>query len=79
MRSFASITVRLCDSGRWQIHRIGFLLDADGRWEQGVKRSPEWRAAHEFDLDTALRLARAAAPPVRVGETTVKAIVGDPA
>jgi hypothetical protein len=64
MRGFASVTVRLCDSGRWQIDRLGFLLDADGRWEQGAKRPPKWRGEREFDLETALRLARAAAPVI---------------
>ncbi|MGW2116026.1 hypothetical protein [Streptomyces zhihengii] len=77
MRSFAAITVRLCDSGRWQIDRLGFLLDADGRWEQGTRRSSEWRAAREFDLDAALRMARAAAPAIRVGESTVGTLIGD--
>lgn len=77
MRSFAAITVRLCDSGRWQIDRLGFLLDADGRWEHPTRRSREWWAAREFDLETALRLARAAAPAIRVGDSTVGALIGD--
>lgn len=64
MRSFAAVTVRLCDSGRWQVDRLGFLLGADGRWEQGAKRPPKWREEREFDLETALRLARAAAPVI---------------
>ncbi|NEB70340.1 hypothetical protein G3I39_25265 [Streptomyces fulvissimus] len=76
MRAFAAITVRLCDSGLWQIDRLGFLLDADGRWEHPTRRSREWCAAREFDLETALRLARAAAPAIRVGDSTVGALIG---
>lgn len=78
MREFAAVSVRLCDSGRWQVDRLGYLLDADGRWGDGTRRSLEWRAAREFELETALRLARAAAPHVRVGDTTVGALVGAP-
>jgi hypothetical protein len=77
MQSFAAVTVRLCDSGLWQVDRLGFLLDADGRWEQATRRSRDWRAAREFDLPTALRLARAAAPVVRVGDSTVEALIGE--
>jgi hypothetical protein len=76
LRDFASITVRLCSSGLWQVDRLGFLLDRTGRWEQGAKRSPEWRAAREFTLDEALRLAREAAPSVRVGDSTVRDELG---
>lgn len=75
MRDFSAITVRLCESGRWQIDRLGFLLDAEGRWEHAAKRSPEWRAEREFDLDTALHLARDAARQVRVGDVSVGSLL----
>jgi hypothetical protein len=75
MRDFAAVTVRLCESGRWQVDRLGFLLDSDGRWEQGAKRPREWRAAREYDLSAAIRLAQAAAPAVRVGDSTVKVLL----
>jgi hypothetical protein len=75
MRDFSAITVRLCSSGRWQVDRLGFLLDAAGRWEQGTKRSPEWRAEREFSLSEAVRLARAAAPSVAIDGSTVGAIL----
>ncbi|WP_329376169.1 hypothetical protein [Streptomyces sp. NBC_01483] len=75
MRGFTAITVRLCDSGRWQVDRLGFLLDVQGRWEQAGKHPHEWRAEREFDLETAIRLARAAAPLVRVGDSTVGSLL----
>jgi hypothetical protein len=75
MRGFAAITVRLCDSGRWQVDRLGFLLDVQGRWEQAGKHTREWREEREFDLETAIRLARAAAPLVLVGDSTVGALL----
>lgn len=71
MREFAAISVRLRDSGRWQVDRLGFLLGADGRWEQGARRTPEWHVEREYGLSTALTMARQAAPHIRVGDVTV--------
>lgn len=71
MRDFAAISVRLSTSGRWQIDRLGFLLGADGRWEHGAKRPKEWRAEREFDLPTALAMARQAARHIRIEDATV--------
>lgn len=71
MREFAAVSVRLRTSGRWQIDRLGFLLGFDGRWEQGTARASEWHAEREYDLATALDMARMAAPGIRVGDATV--------
>lgn len=78
MRTFAAITVRLCDSGRWQVDRLGYRLDSAGRWEHAARQSPEWHAEREFSLGAALTLARTAALHVRVGDSTVGALIGGP-
>lgn len=77
MHAFAAVSVRLCDSGRWQVDRLGYRLDSGGRWEHAAKRSAEWVAEREFSLDEALTLARAAAPHVSIGDSTVGALVED--
>ncbi|MFJ7417947.1 hypothetical protein ACIQXD_04960 [Streptomyces uncialis] len=54
---------------RWAVVRQRECLGADGTWSWEPipsERGGEWLAAHCFDLDTALRLARAAAPHVTV-------------
>lgn len=73
------ITVRYRGAGRWAVQRGEHAcLGADGRWADGVKpygRTDAWLGSHRFDLDTALRLARAAAPHVTVnGRTAVEAL-----
>lgn len=48
-------------------------MGADGRWswESGVDHDVEgWRDAYRFDLDTALRIAREAAPKVSINGGT---------
>ena len=60
-------------AGLWSVVRHGECLDTDGRWSwesRPSEREDEWIAAHRFNLDTALRLARQAAPHVRVGPRT---------
>ncbi|MEU5660116.1 hypothetical protein ABZ802_31535 [Streptomyces sp. NPDC047737] len=61
------ITVQYRGEGRWAVTRHGSCLGTDGQWEFGIKeydRGDAWLDAHRFDLDTALRLAREAAPHV---------------
>ncbi|MDX3183543.1 hypothetical protein RKD45_002482 [Streptomyces griseus] len=76
-RSVFTITVQYRGDGRWAVTRNGSCLGADGEWEFGIKeydRGDAWLAAHRFDLDTALRLARQAAPHVVVnGHTAMDA------
>ncbi|MEU9495451.1 MULTISPECIES: hypothetical protein [Streptomyces] len=76
-RSVFVITVQYRGEGRWAVTRNGSCLGADGEWEFGIKeydRGDAWLAAHRFDLDTALRLAREAAPHVVVnGHTAMDA------
>ncbi|MGW4250474.1 hypothetical protein [Streptomyces californicus] len=66
-RPVFTITVQYRGDERWAVTRNGSCLGADGQWEFGIKeydRGDAWLAAHRFDLDTALRLAREAAPHV---------------
>ncbi|MFE6126680.1 hypothetical protein ACFQ6Q_00185 [Streptomyces sp. NPDC056437] len=66
-RSTFTITVQYRGAGRWAVTRHGSCLGTDGQWDFGVKeydRGDNWLNAHRFDLDTALRLARAEAPHV---------------
>ena len=69
------LTVRYRGAGRWAVQRGEHAcLGADGEWADGVKeydRGDDWLAAHRFDLDTALRLAKEAAPHVTVNGHTV--------
>ncbi|MEV0779221.1 hypothetical protein [Streptomyces sp. NPDC050428] len=76
-RHVFNIDVEYRGDGRWAVTRHGSCLGADGEWADGVKpydRGNEWLNAHRFDLDTALRLARDAAPHVVVnGHTALDA------
>ncbi len=70
-----AITVRYRGEGRWAVQQGNHAcLGADGEWADGVKpydRGDDWLAAHRFDLDTALELAKQAAPLVTVNGYTV--------
>lgn len=69
------LTVRYRGDGRWAVQRGEHsCLGADGEWAQGIKpydRGDDWLDAHRFDLDTALELAKQAAPKVTVNGYTV--------
>ncbi|MFE5853566.1 hypothetical protein ACFQ61_10180 [Streptomyces sp. NPDC056500] len=68
-----TITVQYRGKGLWAVTHHDWCLGSDGTWERGVKeydRGDAWLAAHRFDLDTALRLARSAAPHVVVNGIT---------
>lgn len=72
-RHFA-LTVEYRGADRWAVARHGQCLAADGTWSyepSPSNREDEWIAAHRFDLDTALRLAREAAPLLTVNGYTV--------
>ena len=71
------ITVEL-RSDRWAVLRNGQCLGSDGAWADELlpsEREDGWLDAHRFDLDTALRLAKEAAPHVTVkGRTAAEAL-----
>lgn len=67
------ITVEYRGNGRWAVLRHGQCLDQYGVWEYELRpseREEDWIATHRFDLDTALRLAKEAAPGVMVNGLT---------
>lgn len=68
-----TVTVEYRGEGRWAVTRHGSCLGADGAWDFGVKeydRGAAWLDGHRFDRDTALRLARDAAPYISVNGHT---------
>jgi hypothetical protein len=69
-----AITVERTAPGRYAIRRRSRCLSTDLVWEwESIPsdRTDEWLATHRFDLDTALRLAKEAAPAVTVNGHTV--------
>ncbi|WP_431980041.1 hypothetical protein [Streptomyces qinglanensis] len=73
-RHLFSIQVEYRGRDRWAVVRHGQCLTADGFWDWEhvpSERTDEWLAAHRFDVDTALRLAREAAPLITVNGFTV--------
>jgi hypothetical protein len=68
------ITVEYRGDGRWAVKRHSQCLAADGTWDYEMRpseREDDWLDAHRFDLDTALKLAKEAAPHVTVNGFTV--------
>ena len=76
-RLLYTINVEYRGGDRWAVARGRQCMNAAGVWSwESVpsEREGEWLAAHRFDLDTALRLAREEAPHVVVnGRTAVDA------
>lgn len=69
-----AITVEYRGRDRWAVLRHGQCLGTDGAWDYEStpsNREDEWLATHRFDLDTALKLAKGAAPLVTVNGFTV--------
>lgn len=51
------------------LNRLGDALGVDGEWDwepRPSERNDDWVATHRFDLDTALKLAKAAASKLTV-------------
>jgi hypothetical protein len=72
------ITVEYRGNGQWAVLRHGRCLSQDGEWDYEMRpseREDDWIAAHRFDMDSALRLAKEAAPAVTVnGRTAAEAL-----
>lgn len=77
-RHVYDITVEQRSPARWAVCRMRNCLGADGEWDwepSPSNREDGWLESHRFDLDTALRLAREAAPGVIVnGRTAVECV-----
>ncbi len=64
-----AITVEYRGRNLWAVKRFGQCLSTDGEWDyesRPSEREDEWLAAHRFDLDAALRLAKEQTPKVTV-------------
>lgn len=64
-----SITVEQRSQDRWAVLHHRWCLGSDGEWDyemQPSSREDDWLATHRFDLDTALALAKEAAPKLTV-------------
>lgn len=69
-----AITVAYRGRGLWAVSRHRQCLGKDGEWDWESlpsERTDEWLAEHRFDVDTALRLAKEAAPHIVVNGFTV--------
>jgi hypothetical protein len=73
------LTVDYRGHGQWAVLRHGWCLGHDGSWDYELRpseREDEWIDTHRFDLNTALQLAKEAAPGVNVnGLTAAQALV----
>ncbi|WFE45319.1 hypothetical protein [Verrucosispora sp. WMMD1129] len=73
-----AITVAYRGHGLWAVLRGKRCLDAGGTWwwePIPSERTDEWKAANRFDEETALRLAREAAPTVVVNGWTAESVL----
>ena len=69
-----NLAVEYRGRGLWAVVRHSQCLAADGTWSwESIpsEREDEWLATHRFDLDTALKLAKQAAPHITVNGYTV--------
>lgn len=75
LRHSMTINVEYRGRNRYAVlNRLGEALGSDGEWDwepRPSERDDDWIATHRFDLDTALNLAKEAAPTMRVGRFTV--------
>ncbi len=74
-----AVTVEETAPDRWAVRRSKRCLNADGDWEWEAipsERADDFLARCRFDLETALNMARAVAPDIRVnGFTAARAAV----
>ncbi|EFE65828.1 predicted protein [Streptomyces viridosporus ATCC 14672] len=76
-RLLFTINVEYRGDNRWAVVRHRLCMNAEGVWSwESVpsEREDEWLAAHRFDLDTALRLAKEHAPKVMVNGMTALSV-----
>lgn len=78
--NFSLVLTRAGD-GRWSVRqqaRREFYLNAQGKWDQdpGPEQSKKWVNAHRFDLETAQRLAEAAALHHELNHITASELIG---
>lgn len=69
-----TLTVEYRGRDLWAVLNNPFCLSRDGEWDYEMRpseREDDWLAAHRFDLDTALKLAREHAPEMTCNGWTV--------
>lgn len=74
------IRVEYRGDGKWAVIRMGYCLGADGKWDYEPRpssREDDWLATHRFGYETALELAKAAAPHIVVNGHTVASTLED--
>jgi hypothetical protein len=72
--SVFGLTVEYRGRSLWAVIRHGSCLNSAGQWSYESipsEREDEWLADHRFDLDTAIKLAKEAAPLITVNGYTV--------
>ncbi|MFE7233961.1 hypothetical protein ACFVAF_25490 [Streptomyces sp. NPDC057596] len=72
-----TLKVEYRGDGRWAVVRHRQCVNAAGEWSwESVpsEREDEWLAAHRFDLETALKLAKEHAPKVMVNGMTALSV-----
>ena len=77
-----ALDVEYTGLGRWAVRKHSRCLDVDGRWDyepRPLEREDDWLDTHRFDLDTALELAKRAAPHVKVNGWTVERVLAEEA
>ncbi|MEV8548360.1 hypothetical protein AB0L04_00695 [Streptomyces glaucescens] len=82
-----TVQVKYAGHDRWTVRHGIRHYGTDGTWscepdwpEHGIDESAEWMAAHRFDHDTALRLARELAPTLSYrGRSVADALALSPA
>lgn len=73
-----AVTVEYRGPECWAVMRGRRCLGADGVWDLGQRyNDDQWMASHRFDLDTALRLAREAAPNVKTNGWTAAEVLAE--
>ena len=71
--SMWAVKVERRGPGSWAVIHLSRCLHRSGRWDHEPlpsSRTQRWLSSHRFDLETALKLAKKAAPTVTVNATT---------
>ncbi|WP_189160936.1 hypothetical protein [Sphaerisporangium melleum] len=79
-RRHFTLTVEYRGRGLWAVSDGFEVLGKDGTWDHeplSSSREEDWIAAHRFDLDTALEIAKKAAPHITINGFTVEKVLAD--
>ena len=79
-RRSLTVAVEYRGRGKWAVLDSPYCLSSAGEWDYELRpseREDEWLAAHRFDLEAALELAKREAPLMQVNGWTVPRILAD--